>query len=98
MSGRVGSGCAEIRKQPFLCLELGQCFLGAVGRSVWSCGAFSGSNDVCPRTGCSSDVVVEPITCVGRDGNEMDWSAWLGDCLARGGYKKGLAGQRTSPF
>jgi hypothetical protein len=98
MSGRVGSGCAEIGNEAFFCLEPGQRFLRAIGRSAWSYGAFRGSSSLCRCTGCGSDIVIEPISGVGSDGDEMDWSAWLGDCLSGMGYKKGLSGQRPSPF
>ena len=98
MSGRVGSGCAEIGNEAFFCLEPGQRLLRAIGRSARRYGVFRGSSGLCRCTGCGSDVVVEPISGVGSDGDEMDWSAWLGDCLSGRGYKKGLSGQSPAPF
>ena len=50
----------------------------------------------CGCAGCRSDIVVEPIPCVRSDGDEMDWSAGLGDGLPGGGCKKCLSGQSAS--
>ena len=47
MSGGVGSGCAEVGGQPFFHLKPSQRLVCAIGRSVWSHGAFSGSRGVC---------------------------------------------------
>ena len=98
MSGRVGSGCAKIGNEACFCPEPGQRLLWAIGRSARRYGAFRGSSGFCRCAGCGSDVVVEPIACVGSDRNEMDWSTWLSDRLPGGRYEKGLSGQSPSPF
>ncbi len=42
--------------------------------------------------------MVEPITGVGGDGDEMDWSAGLGDGFPGGGCKECLPGQGAPPL
>ena len=47
MSGRVGSGRAEVGCQPFFRPELSQRFVCAVSQSAWRYGAFSGGRVFC---------------------------------------------------
>ena len=42
--------------------------------------------------------MIEPISCVGSDGDEMDWSACLGDGFPGWRTKKRLSGQSASSF
>ena len=42
--------------------------------------------------------MVEPVTRVGRHGDEMDWSACLGNGFPRRRTKECLSGQGAPPF
>jgi hypothetical protein len=98
MSGGVGPGCAEVGSEAFFRLEPGQRLVRAVGWNAWSCGAFGGGRGFCRWTGSVSDVAVKPITCVGSDGDEVDWSAGLSDGFPGWRTKKRLSGQSASSF
>ena len=96
MSGGVGSGCPEIGSQPFFCQEPGQCLVGAVGLSAWSCDVFRGGRGFCRGTGGCSNVVIEPIPCVGSDRDEMDRRTGLGNGFPGWRTKKRLSSQSAS--